>query len=204
MRSGTSRRELLAALCGCGTTGIAGCLSGLSGSRSRGTETVTPAPVPTTGPTRLQTTMSRVRCPELPTNAEVYLCSSTGSGGNDLHMITEAGTSTRDPAPGGFVFTLSNETSVAFQTGRDWWTLAARGGGGWVTVDQGDGTDRVTVDPGGTFVWSLGGDGDGPRTECLDVDVRAEGWHALSITGYVASGELIAVIAPFRPEDGTD
>lgn len=185
------RREVLVAIGG--SLATTGCV-GLLGGGSDETETLTPAPVPTTGGD-VSRPSERTRCPELPAEAEAYVCSSRAESGNGLRLIPEA--STYDAGTGGFEFTLSNQLSLPFRTGRDRWTLGHRTAEGWSVLARGEGTGLRAVEPGGSVVWVLGG-GDADATQ-LDVDVGG-GQHALAVTGAVPRGVLTAVVSSFRIE----
>jgi hypothetical protein len=91
------RRAVLAALAGAGA--LAGCSSLVRPSGGASRDTLTPAPVGTDGG-RDVTTATPASCPELPTNAEVYLCSETAAEGLQLRP---AGARGRWPRPGGSV-----------------------------------------------------------------------------------------------------
>ncbi|MFB6297672.1 MAG: hypothetical protein ABEH56_04055 [Salinirussus sp.] len=185
------RREVLSVLAGTvGSVVLAGC-GGLVGEDGpAATRTLTPVAVPTTE----RETVTRTGCPELPSNAEVYVCSPQTDGGESLRLVPES--STYD-GTGGFGFTLSNGTSFPFRTGRDWWTLSQLSAEGWSISAQGDGSDRTVVGPREAFTWTLDGAANGDGTVPLEVDLD-RGRYALAITGYVAGGELTAVITPFR------
>lgn len=190
------RRAVLAALCCSGV--VAGCA--VPGSSPRSTERVTPAPIPTTDERGRQTVPPGAGlCPELPSNAEVYVCSPRRRDGDGLRLVPDRGPGT--PTADRVAFALKNETSVAFRTGRDWWTLAALEGDDWSTTEQGAGTDRMSVHPGERFVWTLSGARVSENTEPLDVEIdpdRTGCVCAFVVTGYVAGGELTAIISPFR------
>ncbi len=142
------RRALLSAF----PAAIASALAGCAGGDGTTTETLTPADVPT-GRRPTPTGTPTVACPALPSNAEVYVCSPTAPGENALRL----GPSSRvyEAGNGGLAFTLHNDTGLAFRTGRDQWTLARRDRAGWSIVDQGDGSDRLVVGPGESFVWEF-------------------------------------------------
>ena len=186
-----SRRSVLAGLAGALT--LSGCQQVRPESGSR--RTLTPAAVPDADEPRGQPTPAAADCPRLPSHAEVYICSPNVDRDSNLRLVPE--TTEYSVGTGGLVFTLVNRTDSEFRTGRDWWTLTAHRRDGWDTVGRGARTDDVVVEPGGVFVWILGGqppDDDVPR---LDVDF---GWgpHALVVTGYAAGGTLTAVIAPIQ------
>jgi hypothetical protein len=186
--SGLRRREFLVAGGTATTASLAGC-AGLGGAPDSDPEALTPAPIPSvdtaTGPGSV--------CPELPTNAEVYVCSPQTRSANTLRLQPDAETyrATADD----LAFVLRNNTDFAFRTGRDWWTVTRRRDDGWTSVDQGDGTDLMTVAPGSSAVVTV--DGDDLEAPSSDAG-PATGRYALVVTGYVTGGELTAVIAPFQ------
>lgn len=195
------RRHVLATVAGLAG---AGC-SGLGGS---GAETVslTPAPVqPSDGGPDHATPPAGPPCPALPSNAEVYVCAATADG-DGLTL------STRRTDGSARVLELHNGTRLAFDTGADWWTLAARratptSGGSrtaspdrWRLLDQGEGTDDRRLDPGERFRWVLDGPpGMGPPDRGARLDLSLpRGRYAFSVVGYVPGGELTAVVRPFE------
>lgn len=200
MSSRFTRRDVLAAVSG--SVGLAGCTgAGLAPDPDTDRRrTVTPAPVPTdycetgTGPP------SSSLCPMLPSNAEVYVCSPLSTGNEALQLVPGA---TRRSDPGRSTFVLHNGTSFPFRTGRDWWTLASRDGDTWTIEAQGAGSGRLTVPPDDTYAWVLGDAQTDTETSSIDVDTGS-GHYALAITGYVAAGELTAVIAPFLLASGVE
>lgn len=184
------RREILAAGGAVTAVSLAGC-AGFGSEPGTDPDTVTPAPIPSVG------TATPVRgrdvCPELPTNAEVYVCSPQTRSANTLRLQPDAETYRATAAS--LEFVLRNSTDFSFRTGRDWWTVARRRDDGWTSVDQGDGTDLMTVAPGGAAVLTIDGDDiEAPGSEAGPTTGR----YALIVTGYVTGGELTAVIAPFR------
>lgn len=201
------RRHLLAAV-----AGLVGCTAGCSGSPDSDIESasLTPAPV-RTGPAgaQLATPRDGSPCPALPSNAEVYICAAT-AGGEGLRL------SARRSDAGRPVLELHNGTALPFDTGADWWTLAARRKTGgpsptgtpssdrWRLLEQGAGTAARRLEPDDRFRWVLGAPPvtDGPeRAARLDLSLPS-GRYAFSIVGYVPGGELTAVVRPF--EIGTD
>jgi hypothetical protein len=193
--TGYRRRGVLAAFA---AAGLAGCREFGLGS---GTDTggrVSPAPVPTVDENRRETptpTPGPSPCPELPSNAEVYVCSPAADDDNAFELVPERRRYTGDTVR----FRFRNRTEFSFRTGRDWWTLSARGRE-WGIVAQGDGADRTVIAPGEEFVWRVGGSGAGGVTTAVVPAPEGAGRHALAVTGYVAGGELTAVIAPFVVE----
>lgn len=196
------RRDVLAGLAGvAGSLGLAGC-SGLFGTDPAADETLTPAPVPTTRRSTAGPAAGGDACPEVPAPAEVYVCAGT-TGDDSVRLVPEA--STYDAGSGPFTVTLRNESSLSFRTGRDQWILSQRIDGTWTVVDQGAGTDLLSLRPGESFVWVLGGvadsagAGDAAGTERLEVAVGG-GQHALAVVGAPPRGARTAAIARFRIE----
>jgi hypothetical protein len=193
------RRGVLTALLGA-LAGTAGCSVLGPGSDDTGDgATLTPAPVGSADGRRV-TTPTPAPCPELPTNAEVYVCTGPTSDGLRLESTSERGHRT--------VLRLGNPTTLTFNTGPDWWTLTRRlqgaAGDDWRIVAQGDGAGRLRLDRDESFAWVFGP----PRS---DVDTRSTrvgdrptpGSYAFSVVGYFGGGELTAVIAPFTVGDGS-
>lgn len=182
-------------------TGLLGGVAGCSGSPSRNTSTLTPAPVGTAGERASVEAPAADRCPELPSNAEVYICASADGEGLTLSAV-----STRADPP---VVELRNETTVPFDTGTDWWTLSRQRSTSegrrdatdrWQLTEQGAGTDDRRVEPGGRLRWQLGGadmSSTGRPPDRVDVSLAA-GRYAFSIVGYVPAGELTALVLPFE------
>lgn len=185
-----SRRALLATLGGLAP--LAGC-GDFGGQTER--QTATPAPVPTRAtPSSVADAVVPVACPELPSNAEVYVCSPTRADDADLRLVPARGAYRTDA--GEITLSLVNETVFTFRTGRDWWTLARRVDGDWAITAQGNGSGRLLLGPGEDAAWRVGGDSPRGDVTHLDVDLTGD-YYALAITGYVSAGELTAVIAPF-------
>jgi hypothetical protein len=150
----------------------------------------------------------------LPTNAEVYVC----SGANDEGLRFRSAT---PPGSGATALELRNGTTLPFNTGPDWWTLARRlpATGDWAIVDQGAGSGRLQLGPGESFEWVVrradagGGattSGSGAARRATDGTTRtadsrsarlvapiSPGRYALSVVGYFGGGELTAVIDRF-------
>jgi hypothetical protein len=194
------RRGILAALLG-GLAGAAGCSSleprSDDGSADREGATLTPAPVGSADGRGVTTAMP-APCPELPTNAEVYVCSTTAADGLSLRPTAESGLT---------VLRLDNPTTLTFNTGPDWWTLSRRLPGptadDWRITAQGDGAGRLHLGRDESFAWVFGPSGsasEGPETRVGDRP--APGRYAFSVVGYFGGGELTAVIAPFTVDDG--
>lgn len=180
-----SRRTLLSA----GGLIFAGC-SGRSGMDDE--PTVTPAAVPTTAPRPTVAAVGPRECPELPSNAEVYICSPRAGQINSLRLVPST---LRYEGTEPLSFTLRNRTGFTFRTGCDWWTIAADIGGTWKTVAQGPGEGRLAVPSGEPAVWRLRSVATG-ATAHRHATLEA-GTYAFVVTGYAAGGELTAVAAPF-------
>jgi hypothetical protein len=196
------RRGVLAACLG-GLVGTAGCPSlepspdGAGDGADDDDTTLTPAPVGSADG-RGVTTATPAPCPELPTNAEVYVCSTDAADG--LHLRLTGGS-------GRTVLRLDNPTTLTFNTGPDWWTLSRRLQGtamdDWRIAAQGDGTGRLRLARDESFAWVFGP----PRSETDTRETRvgdrpATGRYAFSVVGYFGGGELTAVIAPFTVDNG--
>jgi hypothetical protein len=154
---------LAAGLAGCRSEGDAGCRSegdagddgdagDATGDDAEGTPaapgqgSLTPAPVPSAGrPIAMPSPTPRAACPELPTHAEVYVCSATVDPDRaGLLLAPPADAVGRDrPAR----FRLTNRSELRFVTGDGWWTVARRDEDGWRTVRQGTGDAARPVGP---------------------------------------------------------
>jgi hypothetical protein len=181
MADSTARRTVLGALAAL----LPGCSAPAGPINS---PTLTPAAVPSA---TARTATPEPRCPELPSTAEVYICSSEGSAANALRLVAAPPTAGLADRLG---FTLANRTGFTFRTGPDWWTLAAREGATWHTVAQGAARGRLAIAPGERGRWRLRA---GSATTGGDAIAVTPGPHAFVVTGYAAGGELTAVIAPF-------
>lgn len=196
------RRQLLSGIAGIlGAVPTAGCarLESLRPSQRR---TVTPVPVPTSdfNSSVIDGSKESTVCPELPADAEVYICSPTANSDHAFQLHSDP-TAYELPVVE-LELTFRNRTDFAFQTGSDWWTVARRTNNDWMIVDQGDGAGRAAVGPGETVSWTVSLDTES-SSESVDEALEA-GQYALSLTGYVLGGELTAVIAPFRIIDKSD
>lgn len=183
------RRQLLAGL---GAVVVAGCGSRLRGSNSE-VESLTPAPVPAV--TTSTPSPARETCPRVPTEAELYVCPPKN---NRDGLLLTPDSRTYNAGTGGLSFTLRNGSSLPFHTGRTRWTVANRGTDGWGAIDRGTGTDRLFLEPGESFVWTLNDESTGDG-EAIDVAVGG-GPHAFAVTGAIPRGRLIAVVAQFDVE----
>lgn len=181
------RRQILAAVGGA-VCGLGGCVGFGDGD---GQETLTQVPPPTGTPEQLWATPQQ-DCPAVPSNAEVYKCTTGSDDGLSL------GTDGENNSDGAAVaLTLSNGSDVRFVTGRDWWTLA-RKEGDWTIIEQGNGSDRRIVPPGDIYRWQI--DATGGDTEDNRTTVRASltsGRYAFAVTGHATVGELTAVVTTF-------
>jgi hypothetical protein len=138
----------------------------------------------------------------------VYICAATADE-EGLRL------SARRTGAGRRMIELQNRTRLPFDTGADWWTLAAHratadtGHTGtpspdrWRLLDQGDGATSRRLEPGDRFRWVFGGT---PRTPRPERVARLElslprGRYAFSVVGYVPGGELTAVVRPFEVPD---
>jgi hypothetical protein len=189
------RRRLLGLAGSVGLAGLTGCAA--FGGPSDPAETLTPAEVPASPTPTATATVAPARspCPELPGTADRYVCASELTEG--LRLVPT--TSVYDASSDGLEFVFTNRTDRPFETGEDWWTLAQRTREGWSTVDAGAATDELTVEPGGTYGWLLGGTTEpGPGVAWADTDFGG-GDHAFVVTGEFG-GDRTAVIAPFRVE----
>lgn len=187
------RRQLLAVL---GTVGVAGCGSRFSGSESESTD-LTPAPVPEARTSTM--TQANGNCPLVPAEAELYHCPPQHAN-NRLQVL--ANPRVYNAGTGGIEFTLQNDSTLPFHTGRYRWTVAEEGANSWSVIDRGTGIDRLFINPGESFTWTLNG-GSVVSGEAVSVAVGG-GRHAFAVTGAVPRGRLTAVVSPFvvRPTVG--
>ncbi len=209
------RRDVLAGLSSVlGVLGLTGC-NGLADDSEpmvpgAGTRTLTPAPVPTASATPHPAAARSGACPEFSLDAEIVRCASEAAAGS-VRLAPES--STYHSGSGSFGFTLRNDTTLTFRTGRDQWLLAQRLGDEWTIIARGEGEDVLWVEPGDSFSWVLGGDataaaetgtetGDGlvdAGPEPLEAAVGG-GAHALVVIGAVPRGARTALVARFRIE----
>jgi hypothetical protein len=185
------RRAVLASLGA--AVGLAGCAA-LSGDRER---TLTPAPVPEEATPRAElpeTDTQSLDCPELPADADSYVCSPEAAGGLALRQVAAAYRG--DIA--GFVFTLANDTDRVFETGRDRWLVAQQTEDGWLTIDAGGTSADLSLAPGEQFSWVVGPTVPAAAPSGASrVDTEfGSGPHAFIVTGR-SGGGLAAVLAPF-------
>lgn len=205
------RRGVLTTLLA-GAAGLTGC-SGLLDQPGQRTDTLTPAPVGTAVRRAVEPDTPEP-CPELPAHAEVYVCSGTKDAGLRFRPSTS-------PEPGRRTLELQNGTTLPFNTGPDWWTLARLfpDTGNWVIADQGVGTSSLRLAPGASFRWVLTpaetpadttesrsdtgapDDTESPgATDSRSVRMSARpppGRYAFSVVGNFRGGELTAVITQF-------